>query len=314
MTPASPGGVTPRMSCMCREGGSTVLAVAWVARSSPQRRPSEATCGSASPLGTSICTRWPTCFRGGRFVDRAAQGGDEPAFLDFREGILFLTALLAVPCVHAVVRPVAPNASSVALASGPSMVVGGGDQLRRAARRPHGCGCAVDGSWRLWGRSHPGSHSGHLLSADGSSDHGRDDRVGGVRTQHHATRRRCRSLVFSGWGSKFSRPQGVGTTSRRSWCRVSRRGCVCMTYRNSSLDMPGRIAHARTVRERAWPRCLGVRRRRGGGLVFGGAEGHPSRVDELAHDSARRRRGRLVGGLFRRTAWVSSAWADARAP
>jgi len=28
------------------------------------------------------------------------------------------------------------------------------------------------------------------------------------------------------------------------------RGCVCMAYRNSSLDMPGRIAHMRAVRSR----------------------------------------------------------------
>jgi hypothetical protein len=81
-------------------------------------------------------------------------------------------------------------------------------------------------------------------------------------------------------------------------------GRVCIAYRNSSLDMPGRIAHMRAVRQRTGSRRPGVPRRRGGRLVLGRAEIHLPCPGQLADDPARPGRGRLVGGLLRGPAGI----------
>ena len=72
------------------------------------------------------------------------------------------------------------------------------------------------------------------------------------------------------------------------------RGCVCMVYRNSSLDMPGRIAHMRALCQSApGP----------GGLPLGivSVQGHWSRSG-IGSDSAARQAGAWKGSA---KYWVS---------
>jgi len=88
------------------------------------------------------------------------------------------------------------------------------------------------------------------------------------------------------------------------------RGCVCIAYRNSSLDMSRLYrAHARAVRERTGSRGPGVRR----WLVLGRAEVHLPRPGQLPGDPACPGRGRVVGALLRGAAGVPAPRAYAPA-
>jgi hypothetical protein len=72
-------------------------------------------------------------------------------------------------------------------------------------------------------------------------------------------------------------------------------GCVCMAYRNSSLDMAGRIAHMRALcASKTGLRGAGVRRWHDGRLVLGRAEVHLPRPGQLPDDPARPGRGCVV--------------------
>jgi GNAT superfamily N-acetyltransferase len=73
-----------------------------------------------------------------------------------------------------------------------------------------------------------------------------------------------------------------------------------MAYRNSSLDMPGRIVHMRDPgSSEPGPGVLAYADGQGGRLGFGRAEDHLPRPGPLTDDPASRGPERVVGGLLR---------------
>ena len=88
-------------------------------------------------------------------------------------------------------------------------------------------------------------------------------------------------------------------------------GCVCMVYRNSSLDMPGRIGHMRELcHSEPGPGVLAYV----DGEVAGWCSVAPKltyRAGQLANDPAYPGHRRVVGGLLRGTARIPAPGAHA---